>query len=235
VTARPLTLLLFAAAGAAAAAVLLLLPHLGIPAIRAALVLLAAAAALLITVGMRMTGFLRRLARLARRLMDGDFESGMRVAKRPADEVTVIERRMDCLAQRLRGFDMLRTARVLDLQRALDLLLQHLDRPVMLFDVRREVLECNPGWRETFGIAQQSLPFGAVERIPENAPLIALLRRAMETGQSPEPSHVHFRLPPQESARAVTLRIVPVKEGDGAVDYVFVLARSAPPTTSASA
>jgi PAS domain-containing protein len=221
-----LSFLLLLAGACWTAAFLLLLPPAGHPAVRAALPLFVAALALTLAVLVRLARFRRRLFRLVRRLLAGDYETGIGAGRaRPADEVTTLERLLDRLTDQLREYDVLRAARIRAVQRALDLLLRHMAQPAMLFDVRREIMECNPRWREMFDIAQQSVSLSSLEHLPANAPFLKLLRQAVVEEKGRQQASVCVQMLPHESPCEIDLRIVPVKSGDGDIPFALVLSQ----------
>ena len=228
-----LTLMLLLASACWLSALLPLLPLADFSVVATSLILSVLSLALIVTVLVRIARFRAQLLRLLRRLLAGDYESGISVSARPVDEVTVLERLLDRLTGQLREYDGLRTERVRDIQRALDVLLENVTQPAMLLDTRRELLQCNPPWRDAFGIAQQSISFAAVERIPTNASFIELVRGVVDDDKSPKRATVRLQIPPQESHRDVTLQIVPVKPGNGDIHYAFILA--CPPADSPTA
>ncbi|MEA3365343.1 MAG: hypothetical protein U9Q79_06845, partial [Candidatus Hydrogenedentes bacterium] len=105
--------------------------------------LLAGALLAFLFLGWRWTRFRKQAHGLLRLLVTGDYEVGLRVSKHWRDEITELEELFNKLTEQLRQYDELRTKRIRQLRMTLDLILEHTQEPMVLFEVDKSVLTFN--------------------------------------------------------------------------------------------
>ncbi len=226
---RWLTLLYALNAGALLAALLLdgLAPVHG-PVHRGALAALLAIAflALLLT-GVRLYRFRTRMRALLRRLVSGDYESGMQVCDFCADEVVEIEELVNRLVEQLRRYDDLRTERIRQLRMTLNMVLEHTSEPMILFDVEKGALDFNPAMARLLGLSRQSAPLDTLRNLDTDEAFCELLTRATAEEKSAQEGTVEVRLPEQASPRELDLRVLPYKDKNEDVPFAIVFGKPA--------
>lgn len=225
---RPLTLL-FVLAFAALLGTLALevaLPRHG-PGLRTLSAVLFTGALLpLALIAWRITRFHNRVQRVLRRLVTGDYETGLRVTRFRGDEFSATEHLLNRLTEQLREYDALRTTRIRQLRMTLDLVLEHAEEPMGLFDVEKGTLTVNAAMSGAEDAARHSVPLKALRDIEPNASFVAMLARAAEDEKSPQAGRVTLHFPKQESPVELDVRVVPFKDKDDRVPLVVVFGKS---------
>ena len=173
---------------------------------------------------LRIGSFYRKLRQFVRLLLAGNFEAAIRGAGyQYSDEITRLEKDLNAFAEQLRTYDRLRAERVQTHRRAVDMLLEHTSQPVMVLDVERETLACNPSLCGRLGVEGKAMALPAVEAVEDNRALVALLRAAGDEQKTAQSGAVAVRLPGQESAVTLNVKVVPVGSREGESKLVLVL------------
>ena len=173
---------------------------------------------------LRSVSFVRRLRRLARRLLAGEYEAGMRTKNRYTDELGQIEKLLDDLTEQLRIYDSLRAERVRVNHLALHALLEAVGEPAALFDPSRGILETNSAFQSMFNAEIQGLSLAALENIEDNRELAAMFHAVLEKQKTPINGRVLMRLPAQRTKRELHVRMIPIKDRETEVRLVLLLA-----------
>ena len=220
--------LLFAVAWVAVLAVLVLAQSVPgrTPALRAVAVsLLAAALVTLLFVAWRVFRFRRRAYVLLRRLVAGDYDTGLPAAVRWRDEVSVLAGLCNKLAEQLRQYDALRARRIRQLRMTLDLVLEHTEQPMILFDVARDALEFNAAMSGILETPRQTVQLSALRNLGANGPFVEMLRRAVASEKSAQEGRVAIQFPGRDVVQETNVRVVPFKDKDDSVPLAIVFGK----------
>ncbi|MDT8391476.1 MAG: PAS domain-containing protein [Lentisphaeria bacterium] len=211
---RWLTLLYGFALGALLAALAVLcFDHSGPLALRSGVgMLLVPAFLALLFVGLRLLRFRTRTHTLLRRLLAGDYQSGIRPTRHLQDDISELEALQNRLVQQLREYDDLRTGRIRQLRMTLGLLAEHTIEPLILFDAQKGVLDFNPAMSAILGVARQSVPLETLRNLETNTPFDTLLTRATLEEKSNQTGQVTIQLPGQATPKTLDLRIIVYKD-----------------------
>ncbi|MBP7828612.1 MAG: hypothetical protein KA248_01705 [Kiritimatiellae bacterium] len=172
---------------------------------------------------LRLTAARRRLVGFLRRLLAGDYETGMRQRDRFPDEVTGMARLANQLGQQLQAYDTLRAERVALSSRALDLLHREVSEPVLLADTEKEFFRLNPAAQEFLGTEKETLGFDALRAQPANQAFMNLVRKASEQDKQDDAAVVPLQVMPGREPREVRIRVRPLKNKKEEVGLVVIL------------
>jgi len=174
----------------------------------------------------RLARFRGRFFTLLRRLVAGDYDVGLPVPARWRDEVSILESLIGKLAEQLRTYDELRTRRIRQLRMTLDLIVEHTEEPMMLFDVEKGTLEFNAAMVGILDAAKQTVPLSALRNLEPNKPFVEMLLRTVEDEKSPWEGRVAIQLPAQDGCRETHVRIIPFKDKNESVPLAVVFGKS---------
>ena len=170
--------------------------------------------------------FQGKLRRFVRHLLAGNYEVGVHVS-RTHDEIHALEKDLEKLGEHLRTYDQLRAARVRSTQLLLDLVMEHVCQPLLLLEVKKGILECNPSLQTLLNAGQRKFNLSAVTKIAANASFISLLEKTVATEKAPQKGQVNLQLPGAASAHLLDLLFCPVKNSQGDVEQVLIIQKTA--------
>jgi nitrogen fixation/metabolism regulation signal transduction histidine kinase len=189
--------------------------------------LLAGALLAFLVVGWRWIRFRKQAHGLLRHLVTGDYEAGVRVSKHWRDEITELEELFNKLTEQLRQYDELRTKRIRQLRMTLDLILEHTQEPMGLFEVDKAVLTFNAAMSGVLDTSRQTVPLSTLENLEPNKSFVELLIRAIQEEKSAQEGRVHIQFPGRDSLTETEVRIVPFKDKDETVPLAVIFAKRA--------
>lgn len=169
--------------------------------------------------------FQRKLRRFLRLLLAGNYDAGVKVS-RARDEVRALELDLETFGEQLRAYDTLRAERVRTVQLLLDVVMEQVDHPFLLLDVKRGVLELNTRFQTQFGAGQRKFSLSSLTKIESNGPLALLLEKAVETEKTPQEGRVTLQLPGSATACTLDARVFPIKNSQGAVEHALLASPS---------
>jgi PAS domain-containing protein len=183
--------------------------------------LLAALSWLYITA--RLFFFRRKLVNFCRRLLAGDYETGIKARKGFADEITSVANLMNAAVERLRVYDELRASRVSLGYRALEYLHNNVSDAIMIADAEKEVFRLNAAAMSFFGVDQDRISFDSVENKPGNEEFRALFARAVKKEKIAVEGEVEINLPARDASRRAFVKIQPLKDSQEDVKLAIIL------------
>jgi hypothetical protein len=161
---------------------------------------------------MRLYLFRGRLCACLRRLRDGDFSTGIHQNAWLRDDVSELTVLVNESVDRLALFDELRTDRVALHFRALETILRTVDMAVMLVDASERTLRPNPFLQRAFATSRDTFTFEELERLPENAQLMELVRAAVYREQAVMDGPARLKLLATKNTMGAEVRVVPLKD-----------------------
>ncbi|MBU1694731.1 MAG: hypothetical protein KKC51_12305 [Verrucomicrobia bacterium] len=177
---------------------------------------------------LRLTAARRRLTGFLRRLLAGDYETGMRQRARFPDEVTGLADLANQLAERLQAYDALRAERVAFSYRALDLLHQQVAEPILLADIEKEVFRLNPAAKQFLDMEKDTVAFDALRAQSANQAFMDLFHEAAEKEKSGKNGVVPMQIMPGRDPLEVQVRIWPLKNKKEQVGLAVVMLAALP-------
>lgn len=177
--------------------------------------------------GWRLGHFRVRVYGLLRRLVAGDYEAGLRESGWWRDEITELEELFNKLTEQLRQYDELRAKRTRQLRRTLDLILEHTEEPMVLFDVDKGNLSFNAAMSGVLETSRQTVPLSTLKNIEANKAFVDLLIRAVEEEKSAQEGRVGIQFPGRDALTETEVRVVPFKDKDETVPLAVVFGKRA--------
>lgn len=185
--------------------------------------MMAGAALLLLVILWRIARFRGRAYTFLRHLVAGDYETGLPESQRWQDEITELEAMFNKLVARLREYDELRTRRIRQLRMTLNLVLDHTEQPMALYDVEKGTFDFNAVMSGMLDAPKQTVALRTLENIEQNKPFLEMLIRAIEEEKSEQEGRVTIQFPGHETPREASVRIVPFKDKDERVPLAVIL------------
>ena len=171
----------------------------------------------------RVLGFNRKLSNLLKRLLAGDYETG--IETKIPDELSRLVRQFNELGQRLRTYDKLRADKVSLNYRALDLIYRTVPEGVIIADLEKRTFKLNPVVQSLFNVKQESFSFDAIENQERNREFMALFKEASEQKKAAREGRVVLQLPMRDSSRKASVKIIPLKDAEEAVKLAIIFVR----------
>jgi|GEM_PF-2014528 len=173
---------------------------------------------------LRLFRFNRRLKNYLRRLLSGDYSTGIMDIKRISDEITLQTDLATRVAQTLESYDQLRADRTGMSIRALDTLFRRASRKIIMADMDKAIFKFTKPLQEAFGVDQDSFNFSAIEKRGKNTLFFhQFMIAALKDTQIKEFSAT-LELPIRESALDLNFTFVPIKDKSEKVRIAFLYA-----------
>lgn len=174
---------------------------------------------------LRLARFSGKFRKFSRRIIDGNYDTGIQPTRLLRDEAWALESRINKIAERLRMFDALRAERVAISTRARELIHERSCESIVYADVDAAVFRFNKEARTFFGVDQETISFDAIEKRPENAVFSAFFRNAVERDRVPHGERLAIALPSIGAAREAFAEIVPIKDREEKVRVALIFLR----------
>jgi PAS domain S-box-containing protein len=170
----------------------------------------------------RVFRFRRRIGNLAKRLLDGDYETGIPTARQPHDESRALAELMNEVVGRLRTYDVLRAERVALNARTREILYENIDDAVIVADVDKRFYQFNPAARALFGVEQEKMTFDSINKREDNRQFATFFMDAVERNKVLEEARVVISLPIRDVSKEVSVKIIPVKDREEKVRLALI-------------
>jgi len=168
----------------------------------------------------RVLGFNRKLTRVLRRLLAGDYEVG--IETKIQDELSGFAKQLNRLGEQLRTYDKLRAEKVSLSYRALDLIYRAVSQGVIIADLEKRTLKLNPVVQSLFNVKQESFSLESIESQEKNKEFMALFNQVAEQKTAVGEGAVVLQLPMRDSARKASVKIIPLKDAEEAVKLAII-------------
>jgi PAS domain-containing protein len=168
----------------------------------------------------------KRFTAFFRRILTGDYNTGIKKIPRIEDEFTDLVRLGNRMSNRLREYDELRAERTGLSYRALELITRNVKEGIMVANIEKGIFRLNPAIQERFGVKQETLSFDSVEKQEENRNFFRLfLSTAVRDGVAREGTAV-LKLPVRDAMRKLSFRFIPLRDRSEKVKLVIIFAGS---------
>ena len=176
-------------------------------------------------IGWRVSRFRARTFALLRRLVAGNYESGLAAPAHWHDEVSGIEDLFNKLVEQLRQYDELRMRRIRQLRMTIDLIIEHSEEPMALFDAEKSTLEFNRAMAGCIDAPRKTFPLSTLRNIEPNKAFAEMLMRAVEDPKEPQEGDVDIQFPGKEVCKKTAVRIIPFKNEDDSVPLAVIFGK----------
>ncbi len=178
---------------------------------------------------LRAFGFRKRMFLFLRRLLAGDYETGIRTHERFTDEISRLETLGNQVAERLRIYDRLRADRVSIHARVLDLLLIQSKDGLITANVEKEIFLFNPVAQKMLGVNRKSFSFESVLKPSVNEAFNTLFQHAVTGRKVNTEGHCLLQLPGMSAPIQLSFLMMPLRDRDENVRFA-VLSIESPST-----
>lgn len=171
---------------------------------------------------LRVFGFRKRMFLFLRRLLAGDYETGIRTRERFTDEISKLETLSNQVADRLRIYDRLRADRVSIHARVLDLLLIHSQEGLITANVEKEIFLFNPVAQKRLGIKRKSFSFESILKPTSNETFSRLFAQAVTGRKVNTRGHCALQLPGMSAPVNASFLVMPLRDRDETVRFAVL-------------
>ncbi len=181
---------------------------------------------------LRAFGFRKRMFLFLRRLLAGDYETGIRTREHFTDEISKIEAISNQVADRLRIYDRLRADRVSIHARALDLLLIHSQEGLITANVEKEIFLFNPVAQKILGVKRKSFSFESILKPTANETFARLFAQAVTGRKVNTRGHCALQLPGMSTPATASFLVMPLRDRDETVRFAVLTIEPSNPNLS---
>ncbi len=175
-----------------------------------------------IYLSLRVLRFKRRLINYLRRLLSGDYSTGIHHVSWIQDEITIITNLATKVAQHLETYDNLRADRTALSLRALEVLFRRASRKIIMADFDKSTFKFTKSLQQAFGVEQDTFSFKVIEKQSNNERFFRqFLLAAMKEAQVKEFSAT-LELPIRQSSLDLKFKFVPIKDRSEKVRIAFL-------------
>lgn len=171
---------------------------------------------------LRIFRFNKRLVNYFRRLLSGDFSTGIHDISWIDDEITLITNLATKVAEHLETYDTLRADRTALSLRALEVLFRRASRKIIMADFDKSVFKFTKPLQQAFGVEQDIFSFNVIEKQPNNERFFRqFLLAALKDAQVKEFTAT-LELPIRNSSLELKFKFVPIKDRSEKVRIAFL-------------
>jgi PAS domain-containing protein len=170
----------------------------------------------------RLYSFRRNLDRFFRHLLEGNYETGIKMSRFFQDEVHAAAGLANAAADRLRLYDSLRAEKVALNTRAREVMYSNMREAVMVADVEKRVFQLNPAARALFEIEQETMTFDSIRERQENAEFTRLCDETVESDRVLREERITITLPIRGISKEIAVKIIPVKDREERVKLALI-------------
>ncbi|MBU0672580.1 MAG: PAS domain-containing protein [Candidatus Margulisbacteria bacterium] len=176
---------------------------------------------------LRLGMFKRQLVNLIRRILAGDYDTGVSEARWLGDEVTGLGILINKMVSQLNIYDKLRVGKIGLYHRLVELISANVERGIILVDADRQVLLLNTAVQKLFGIEQEKMTFESIEKQENNKEFLPLFKDLVENGKVIDTCTVDLQLPIRNARKRVCLKMAPLKDQDEKVRLALIFVAEA--------
>jgi len=170
----------------------------------------------------RIFSFRQKLALFVKRIIANEYKAGIKISHFCEDEVSVISRQINKMADQLVVYDGLQRDRISVITRALDIVYHTVKEGIVIFDAKKNEFRFNPIMQSVFEVEQETVSYEAISLQPGNREFVSVLRSAIEKGAVVANARVRLELPVRQTHRELVISINPVKDRNEAVDMAII-------------
>ncbi|MFH0828532.1 MAG: PAS domain-containing protein [Candidatus Omnitrophota bacterium] len=183
---------------------------------------LAAALGVWVYLGLRAVIFRRKLVYFIQRLLENQYQAGIKINPMFNDEIAWIEKLINKLADQLRKYDELQIDRISALSRIIDNIFHNVKEGIILYNSSGKVFQFNPAAQSFFQVEQENFSYDSLANQEANREFIRLLKEAIDQGKTARDAKVMLELPIRLSRRDVRLAIIPLKDKNENVESAII-------------
>ncbi|MDK2976902.1 MAG: hypothetical protein PWP06_1377 [Candidatus Marinimicrobia bacterium] len=178
--------------------------------------------ALWVYLTLRIFHFNKRLINYFRRLLSGDFSTGIHDVSWINDEISFITHLATRVAEHLKTYDVLRADRTALSLRALEVLFRRASRKIIMADFDKSIFKFTKSLQHAFGVEQDTFSFNVIEKQPNNERFFRqFLLAAIKDAQVKEFAAT-LELPIRKSSLELKFKFVPIKDRSEKVRIAFL-------------
>lgn len=170
----------------------------------------------------RLIGFRVRLFKFLRRLLNNDYEAGIRTRRRHTDEISRLEGLANRVSERLLAYDRLRAERVSLQTRVFDLILDRSAEPLAAVDVQKEVFLLNPAAQKVLGIERKNFSFESVIKPDINQDFGELFNDAVSGRKTLTEGFSWLQLPGMSDPVYIGVQFTPLRDRNEEVCFALL-------------
>lgn len=173
-------------------------------------------------VGLRVVIFRRKLAYFIQRILENQYQTGIKINPIFNDEITWLEKNINKLVDQLRKYDELQIDRISALVRTIDNILPNVKEGIILYNLNDKVFQINPVVQAFFQVELGNFSYDSLAKQETNNDFILLLKESIEQGKTVRNVKVTLELPIRLSRKDVVLTIIPIKDKNECVELVIM-------------
>jgi len=185
--------------------------------------LLAVALCSWLYISLRVMFFRRKLVYFIKRILENEYQSGVKVNPKFSDEITGMEKLINMMADQLRSYDQLQTDKISALTRAIDIVYHNVKEGIIVYTKDRKTFQVNPRLQQLFEVEQENFSYDSLAKQETNRDFIAKLKEAIDQGRTFHELDLVLELPIRQSKRQLRLTIIPVKDKNESVELAIIL------------
>jgi hypothetical protein len=174
-------------------------------------------------VSFRAVFFRRKLVYFIQKIMENDYQSGVKTSPGSFDEISSLERMVNKMADQLRAYDQLQIDKISALTRAIDIIYHNVKEGIIVYTIDKKSFQVNPVVQRFFEVEQENFSYDSLAKQEANKDFILMLKEAIEKGKSTRDAILALELPIRQSRRQVRLTIIPIKDKNEIVELAIIL------------
>lgn len=174
--------------------------------------------------GIRFFVFRAKLVAFVKRIMDNEYETGIKIMKFADDEISCVSGAINKMADRLSAYDRLQRERITVISSAFDVLYSLSGEAIAVFDAALNEFRFNKRMQAIFEVEQETIAYGAIAKQSGNSEFIELLRSCVDKGRIISNAKVSLELPVRRTRRELVLSMTPVKNSHEIAELAVILA-----------
>ncbi len=166
--------------------------------------------------------FKRRMTNYLRRLLSGDYSTGIHDVEWISDEITVISNLATKVAEHLEAYDHLRADRTAISSRSLEILFRRASRKIIMADFDKSHFKFTKPLQHAFGVDQDTFSFGVLEKQKNNTSFFRKFYYAAFKEMQEKEFSATLELPIRQSSLELKFKFVPIKDKAEKVRIAFL-------------
>lgn len=170
----------------------------------------------------RVAEFHIKLSRFIKKIMENEYQAGMKVSPLFDDELSVAENIINKMADRLRIYDELQVDRVSALSRAIDNIYRNVKEGIIVYSIEKKAFQVNPAVQAIYEINHENFSYDSLAKHEPNKDFILLLKKAVEESRIIRDEKVQLELPIRQTRRELIVTIIPIKDKNEIVELAIM-------------
>ncbi|MBN1621284.1 MAG: hypothetical protein JW871_01685 [Endomicrobiales bacterium] len=166
--------------------------------------------------------FRKRLFLFLRRLLTGDYDTGIEPSSLISDEFTTVEELINKVGERLREYDELRADRVSFSYRAIETVLELVNEGIIIANIDKKAFKFNSVAQSIFNVNQETFTFDSIEKNENNKEFVRLFNDLSNRDKVKWNGKISIQLPVRDSKQELPAKIYPIKNSKEEVKLVLI-------------